>query len=113
MKRGRKKDWDYIWETNTREVHQDMEIIEGWTRDWLEREKDSRWMSEEQFAEHEVEKKKINLHLSDIGGFTETVATLISENYSKIILDGNRALKIKLAESIHASQKYNEKSLQD
>ena len=36
-----------------------MLIIEEWIQDWLERDKDSRWMSEEQFAIHEIEKKKI------------------------------------------------------
>ena len=47
MKRGRKKDWDYIWNSNNREIHLDNEIMEDWLQDWLERDKDSRWMSEE------------------------------------------------------------------
>ena len=49
-----------------------MLIIEEWIQDWLERDKDSRWMSKEQFAKHEIEKKKINSHLSDIGRITNT-----------------------------------------
>ena len=66
-----------------------MLIIEEWIQDWLERDKDSRWMSEEQFAIHEIEKKKINSHLSDIGRITNTLKTLIEENYSKIIIEEN------------------------
>ena len=41
-----------------------MLIIEEWIQDWLERDKDSRWMSEEQFAKHEIEKKMYSFCLT-------------------------------------------------
>ena len=89
MKRGRKKDWDYIWNSNNREIHLDNEIMEDWLQDWLERDKDSRWMSEEQFAKHEIEKKKINSILADLSRMNTTLASLLKENASKIIIAEN------------------------
>ena len=63
--------------------------MEDWVQDWLERDKYSRWMSEEQFAEHEVEKKKINSNLDGLNRLTTTLTTLIKENISKIIIAEN------------------------
>ena len=63
--------------------------MEDWLQDWLERDKDSRWMSEEQFAKHEIEKKKINSILAYLNQKTKRLITLLIENASKINIAEN------------------------
>ena len=59
MKSGRRKDWEALlnqdkvlpWEFN--------QILMEWIEEWIEFEVESYRMSEERFAQHKIEKKKI------------------------------------------------------
>tara|TARA_Y100000768_G_C23849921_1_gene620430 strand:+ start:559 stop:942 length:384 start_codon:yes stop_codon:yes gene_type:complete len=93
MKRGIKKDWDSILKTAIN-IYDEMDIMEDWVNDWIERDKDSKLMSGEQYANHEIDKKKINQHLSKMGGWKDSMTNLIMKNPSIIEFQNKDLLKI-------------------
>ena len=119
MKKGIKKDWDSIWKT-ANNMYDEMDIMEDWVNDWIERDKDSKLMSDEQYANHEIDKKKINQHLSKMGGWRNSMTNLIMNNPSIIDSQNKDLLKIigwhllsenKKQELIEKSKKVREKRI--